>query len=226
MGLRWRSDVNYQANQEAAARYSTPVHNRIYSFGFWVFVLQYFLQSSTYQACRRHPQHVVRGTYLRHAAALAGPNQEVCVPNSGKVRDLEIDLDVQDSNLPGECSVCAKRLPTNYLINNAAELLRTSSIGAPSHHMWETTSFFRSLVIELLEGANTWLNKNLQRHWARTNYSRHSCKRQDLVLYGLQVDIWLKCGNEDREQHAFWRYLWSAEMGVVQSSLIPGCLIE
>jgi hypothetical protein len=71
------------------------------------------IQVKTYARCRRNPQHDVRGDYLRCALALARPNQQLCLPASGQQRDLPLSLDVQDTNVAGECPVCNARTPSN-----------------------------------------------------------------------------------------------------------------
>jgi hypothetical protein len=71
------------------------------------------IQVKTYASCRRTPQHNVRGDYLRCVAAHARPNQQLCIPASGQQRDLPLSLDVQDTNIAGECPVCNGRTPSN-----------------------------------------------------------------------------------------------------------------
>lgn len=71
------------------------------------------IQVTTYASCRRNPQHQVRGDYLRCAAARARPNQQLCMPASGQLRDLPLSLDAQDTNVQGECPICNARTPSN-----------------------------------------------------------------------------------------------------------------
>lgn len=71
------------------------------------------IRGLTYARCTRNPKHVERGAYLYCPTAEARPIKTPCVPPSGKLRDLEITLDIQDTNLPGECPACAKRTPSN-----------------------------------------------------------------------------------------------------------------
>ncbi len=65
------------------------------------------IRIKTYRECGRNPPHNVRGEYLRCAQALARPNQKPCVPLSGSMRDLPLSLDVHDTNIRGECPMCA-----------------------------------------------------------------------------------------------------------------------
>ena len=68
----------------------------------------------TYASCRRNPPHNIRAEYFRCAAAQARPNQQPCLPPSGRLRDLPLTLDVQDTNVNRDCSVCTERSPTNF----------------------------------------------------------------------------------------------------------------
>ena len=49
--------------------------------------------------------------YARCTTAFARPNQAVCVPASGYLRDLPRSLDVQDANTAGLCPACAGKSP-------------------------------------------------------------------------------------------------------------------
>ena len=50
--------------------------------------------------------HQTSTDFTRCAAARQRPNQALCVPPSGHIRDLPQDLDIQDRNTPGLCSEC------------------------------------------------------------------------------------------------------------------------
>ncbi|KAL2751829.1 hypothetical protein ACRALDRAFT_1078289 [Sodiomyces alcalophilus JCM 7366] len=39
-------------------------------------------------------------------AARARPNQQTCLPASGRERDLPRSVDIQDQNTPGKCPPC------------------------------------------------------------------------------------------------------------------------
>jgi len=67
----------------------------------------------TYAGCRRNPKHNIRTGYLRCQTAQARPNQQLCVPASGQQRDLPLTLDIQDTNVAGDCPVCEAETPPN-----------------------------------------------------------------------------------------------------------------
>lgn len=73
------------------------------------------IQVTTYASCSCTPKHLVRGDYLQCTIARACSNQQVCVPTSGQLRDLPISLDVQDTNVAGECPICKGQTLSNSL---------------------------------------------------------------------------------------------------------------
>ena len=60
-----------------------------------------------YQDCG----HLYPYDYTKCSVALARPNQEVCVPASGSMRDLPRALDIQDQDLAGLCPPCCGLSP-------------------------------------------------------------------------------------------------------------------
>lgn len=71
------------------------------------------IQATTYYNCETFPQHIIRGAYIRCSAAEGRPYQELCVPSSGQLRDLPLSLDQEDTDVDGECPVCAGQSPCN-----------------------------------------------------------------------------------------------------------------
>ena len=71
------------------------------------------IETKTYRNCRVTPQHRERGQYLRCADAEARPDRKLCVPPTGKLRDLPLSLDVQNINLPGDCPISTGDTPAN-----------------------------------------------------------------------------------------------------------------
>ena len=59
----------------------------------------------------RECDHTWGGEILRCAAALARPQQALCIPPSGHIRDLPQELDAQDRNQPGKCPACLGTTP-------------------------------------------------------------------------------------------------------------------
>lgn len=71
------------------------------------------IRVKTFLRCVVVPKHQVRRGYNRCQASFARPSQQVCVPPSGQLRDLPLVLDVQDTEVEGECPHCAGRSPSN-----------------------------------------------------------------------------------------------------------------
>ena len=67
----------------------------------------------TYQSCAVRPRHQRREGFNRCSLANARPNQSVCVPASGQLRDLPLSQDAQDRNIAGKCPICHRRTPSD-----------------------------------------------------------------------------------------------------------------
>jgi len=55
--------------------------------------------------------HLYQQFWNRCTAALARPDQAICIPITGHTRDLPQELDVQDRNRPGRCPACTGMTP-------------------------------------------------------------------------------------------------------------------
>ena len=60
-----------------------------------------------YEKCN----HLAIYDYARCAAAWARPNQALCVPSSGKLRDLPRVVDVRDQDIDDFCPACRGETP-------------------------------------------------------------------------------------------------------------------
>lgn len=61
------------------------------------------IQMTTHNACRRNPQHQIKGDYLRCAVARARVDQRLCLPSSGLLRDLPLSV---NTHVHGGCPAC------------------------------------------------------------------------------------------------------------------------
>ena len=76
------------------------------------------------QLCHQYMRcgHLSARDYSKCAVALARPQQTICVPASGSIRDLPRALDAQDRNIAGFCPACwATQGLLSYVWSDLAE---------------------------------------------------------------------------------------------------------